>query len=594
MSPKIAVSKFKKSETTRHPRGHRVPSDKAGLRGVKTFKTAEGDVLRIVPLGGLEEVGRNSAFLEYKNEIVILDMGIQFPEEETPGIDYIIPNMSYLEQKKENIRALVISHAHYDHIGAIPYLMGRIGNPPIYATALTKEIIAKRQDDFPNAPKLNMILVKDGDRMALGKYFNAEFFDVAHTVPDTTGVVFMTPAGNVAHCADFRIDYDENGKPKNLENFERAGRLGIDVLMLDSTNAEEEGFSVSEREVEKNLEKLFLSAKNRIILATFSSMITRIGEILKIADKLGRHVAINGFSMKSNIQIAQSLGYIKVSKELIIPLEEVHKHKDEKVLILSTGAQGESNAGLMKIVNGENRFIQVKQGDTVIFSSSVIPGNERSVQTLKDNLARQGAHVYTSKIIDIHSSGHAPQEELKQVIKIIKPRYLMPVHGYYFMRTTNALLGQAVGMAKENTIVLDNGEVAELSPQGLRISGERVDAYYVMVDGLGVGDVEEVVLRDRKILAQEGMVVIIMTMSKEQPRLLKNPDIISRGFIYLRENQELLDEIRKRLRNLLGRLPADRPFDADYVKGLVRDQIGQFLYTKIKRRPMVLPVIIEV
>jgi ribonuclease J len=589
MSPKIAVSKFKKSDVS-----PRASAPKTALRGARTYKTADGEVLRIVPLGGLEEVGRNSAFLEYKNEIVILDMGIQFPEEETPGIDYIIPNVTYLEQKKANIRAVVISHAHYDHIGAIPYLMGKIGNPPIYATALTKEIIAKRQEDFPNAPKLNFILVKNNDRVTLGKYFAAEFFDVAHTVPDTTGVVFLTPAGNVAHCADFRIDYDEEGRPKDLDNFERAGRLGIDVLMLDSTNAEEEGFSVSERDVEKNIEKLFRSAKGRIILATFSSMVTRIGEILKIAEKLGRHVAINGFSMKSNVQIAQNLGYIKVRPNLIIPLEEVHKHKDENILVLSTGAQGETNAGLRKIVNGENRFVRIKPGDTVIFSSSVIPGNERSVQTLKDNLARQGAHVYTSRIIDIHSSGHAPQEELKQVIKLMRPRYLMPVHGYYFMRTTNALLGQAVGMAKENTIVLDNGEVAELSKKGLRVTGERIDAFYVMVDGLGVGDVEEVVLRDRKILAHEGMVVIIMTLAKDRPQLLKNPDIISRGFIYLRENQELLDEIRKRLRGLLSRLPGDRPFDADYVKGLVRDQIGQFLYTKIKRRPMVLPVIIEV
>ncbi len=588
MSPKIAVSKFKKSESSRET------ASRPTLRGVKTYKTPDGDALRIVPLGGLEEIGRNSTFLEYKNEIVILDMGIQFPEEETPGIDYIIPNVSYLEKKKENIRALVISHAHYDHIGAIPYLMGKIGNPPLYATALTKEIIAKRQDDFPNAPKLNMILVKNGDRVPLGNYFSAEFFDVAHTVPDTTGVVFMTPAGNVAHCADFRIDYDEKGLPQGLENFERAAKLGVDVLMLDSTNAEEEGFSVSERDVEKNLEKLFLTAHGRIVLATFSSMLTRIGEILKIAERLGRHVAINGFSMKSNVQIAQNLGYIKVKPDLIIPMEEVNKHRDENILILSTGAQGESNAGLMKIVNGENRFIRVKPGDTFIFSSSVIPGNERSVQTLKDNLSRQGARVYTSRIIDIHSSGHAPQEELKQVIKILKPKYLMPVHGYYFMRTTNADLGVQVGMPRENTIVVDNGEIIELSKKGLRILSERVDAFYVMVDGLGVGDVEEVVLRDRKILSHEGMVVVILTLGKDSPRLLKNPDIISRGFIYLRENQILLDEIRKRLRALLGRLPADRPFDGDYVKGLVRDQVGQYLYTKTKRRPMILPVIIEV
>jgi ribonuclease J len=591
MSPKIAVSKFKSAADARSPE----IQEKAGLRGAKILKTPEGDVLRVVPLGGLEEIGRNCAFLEYKNEIVILDMGIQFPEEETPGIDYIIPNLSYLEKKKENIRALVLSHAHYDHIGAVQYVMGKIGNPPIYATALTKEIVAKRQEDFPNAPKPKFITVKNNDSVPLGKYFTAEFFDVAHTVPDTTGVVFRTPVGNVAHCADFRIDYGAKGEPLGLEEFERVAKFGIDLLMLDSTNAEREGFSVSEREVEKNLEKLFLTAKGRIVLATFSSMITRIGEILKIADKIGRHVAINGFSMKSNVQIAQQLGYIKLSrKDLIIPLEEIHKYKDEKILVLSTGAQGESNAGLRKIVNGENRSVRVKPGDTFIFSSSVIPGNERSVQTLKDNLARQGAKVFTSSIIDIHASGHAPQEELKQIIKIMKPKYLLPVHGYYFMRATHAELGQEVGMPKENTLLIDNGEVLELSKKGLRVTDERIDAYYVMVDGLGVGDVEEVVLRDRKILAQEGMVVIIATLSRQGARLLKNPDIISRGFIYLREHQGLLDEIRKRLRNLLTRLPRDREMDVDYFKGLIRDQIGQYLYTKTKRRPMVLPVIIEV
>lgn len=557
-------------------------------------QNATDDVLRIAPLGGLEEIGRNSMFLEYKNEIVIVDMGIQFPEEETPGIDYILPNISYLEKKKQNIKAVIITHGHYDHIGAIPYLMDKLGNPPIYTTALTKEIIAKRQEDFPNAPRLRFIVVKGEDKTIISRYFSAEFFGVDHTIPDTTGVLIKTPVGNIANCADFRINYEASGGPLSLTEFERIGKLGVDVLMLDSTNADEEGRSISEKDVEKNIEKLFKSAEGRIILATFSSMLTRIAEILKIAEKLGRHVAISGFSMKSNVQIAQNLGYIKVKKGLIVPLEEVHRYKDDKILVLSTGAQGETNASLMKIVNGENRFVRIKPGDMVIFSSSVIPGNERSVQTLKDNLSRQGAKVYTSKLMDIHSSGHAPQEELKDVIRAMKPKYLVPIHGYYYMRAVSAELGQSLGMKKEQTIVVDNGEVLELGKKGLRVSGERVDTYYVMVDGLGVGDVEEVVLRDRKILAQEGMIVIIMTIAKEGNRILKNPDIISRGFIYLKENQGVLDEIRKRLRNILGRLPADRAIDVDYLKGMVRDQIGQYLYTKTKRRPMVLPVIIEI
>lgn len=575
---KRPISKFARS-TAALPAKHSAPHE---------------DALRIVPLGGFEEVGRNCMFLEYKDEIVIIDLGIQFPEEETPGIDYIIPNISCLEKKRANIKGIVVTHGHYDHIGAIPYLLAKLGNPPIYTTLLTKEIIAKRQEDFPNAPRPNFVIVKNHDKLTLGKYFAAEFFGVSHTIPDTTAVILKTPAGNIVNCADFRIDYGADGGPLSLDEFERVGKMGIDALFLDSTCAEKEGRSVSERDVEKNLETLFKAADGRIVLATFSSMLTRIAEILKIAERLGRVVAINGYSMKSNVQIAQNLGYIKAGKGLIIPIEEIHKHPDHKVLVLSTGAQGEAKAGLMKIVSGENRNLRIKPGDTVIFSSSVIPGNERSVQNLKDNLARQAARVLTIADIDIHSSGHAPQEELKAVMKLVNPRYLLPIHGYFFMRTRNALLGQEVGMPKDHTVVLDNGEVAELSKEGLKITGERVDAYYVMVDGLGVGDVEEVVLRDRKILAQEGMLVIIMTIAREGARLLKHPDIISRGFIFLRENQQIIDDVRKRIRGLMDRLPKDKSTDPDYIKTLIRDQIGQYLYTKTQRRPMVLPVIIEI
>lgn len=589
LQTKKALSKFAQLI----PRQQKNITTNAEIEHARVIRKKE-DTLRIVPLGGFEEVGRNSMFLEYKDEIIIIDLGIQFPEEETPGIDYIIPNVSYLEKKKANIKALIVTHGHYDHIGAIPYLMEKIGNPTIYTTALTKEIITKRQEDFPNAPKLNFVTVKNQDVCTMGKYFTAEFFGVAHTIPDTTGVVVKSPVATVMNCADFRIDYDVTGSPLSLDTFERIGKMGIDVLCLDSTNAEEEGHSISERDVEKNLEHLFSGSAGRIILSTFSSMLTRIAEILKIAEKLGRFVAINGYSMKANVQIAQNLGYIKVKKGLIVPIEEANKYANDKMLILSTGAQGESKAGLAKIVNGEHKFIKIKPGDTVILSSSVIPGNERSVQNLKDNLARQGADVHTSKVIDIHSSGHAPQEELKDVIRLVKPKYLLPIHGYYFMRMRNAMLGYEVGMPKERTIVMDNGEVAEVNQKGLHVTEERVDAYYVMVDGLGVGDVEEVVLRDRKILAQEGMLVIIMSIAKENGRLLKNPDIISRGFIYLRENQEMLEEVRRRIRGLMSRIPSDKPVDPDYVKSLIRDQVGQFLYTKTKRRPMVLPVVIEI
>ena len=553
------------------------------------------EAVRFVPLGGLEEIGRNCMFLEYKDEIVLIDVGLQFPEEETPGIDYIIPNTQYLERKKQNITGIILTHGHYDHIGALPHLLARLGNPPIYATSITKAIIEKRQDDFPNSPKMKVVTVKNGDELKISNSFTAKFFGVPHTIPETTGVLMKTPAGNIVHFADFRIDNDENGNPQGLEEFEAIGKMGVHSFMIDSTAAEKPGASISEKIVEKNLEEIFSKAEGRIIVATFASLLTRIGEIIKIAEKLGRKVALNGYSMKTNIQIAEQLGFIKAKEGTIIPIEEVNKFKDEKILILSTGAQGESNAGLMKMINGEHRHIKIKPGDTLILSSSVIPGNERSVQTVKDNLARQGALVYTSALVDIHSSGHAPKEDLKLVMKLIKPKFLIPVHGYYFMRAANGQSAREVGIPKENVILMDNGQVAELTPGEFKITKETIPAFYVMVDGLGVGDVEEVVLRDRRALAAEGMMIIILTMNAGKGiRLLKNPDIISRGFIYLKENQDMLDESRKRIRGLIQRMPQQQELEPDYLKTLLRDQIGQFIYTKTRRRPMILPVVIEI
>ena len=552
------------------------------------------DVVRFAALGGLEEVGRNMMFFEYLDEIIVIDMGLQFPEEDTPGVDYLIPNISYLEPKKANVKAVILTHAHYDHIGAIPYLMGKLGNPTIYATALTKEIIVKRQEEFTNAPKLNIELVKDRDKIKISKYFEAEFFGVSHNIPDTAGVVLKTPVGNIAHFAEFKFDYGNDGKPRGLEEFERIGRIGIHTLLLDSTNAEQPGYSLSERVVEKNIEELFKKSSGRIIIGVFASLLTRISEIIKIAEKYDRRVALSGLSIKTNVQISQNLGYIKIKKDVFIPLESIKNYADNKVVVLSTGAQGEPNASLMRVANGEHQSVRIKPGDTVILSASVIPGNERQVQILKDNLARQGAKVYHSKLVDIHSSGHAHQEELKEIIKMVKPRFLFPVHGYYFMRAANAEIGQEMKIPKKNIILVDNGRVVEFGKDEAKVTDEIIDSYYVMVDGLGVGDVGEIVMRDRRVLSQEGMVGIIATLDRRTGRFLKNPDIISRGFIYLKENKDFVEELRKRIRGIIGRIPRYQQLESDYIKSLMRDQVGQFLYSKTKRRPMILPVIIEI
>ena len=557
--------------------------------------SVSGETVKFIALGGLEEIGRNMMLFEYGDEIIIIDAGLQFPEETTPGIDFIIPNVSYLEKNKKKIKALIITHGHYDHIGAIPYIIEKIGNPTIYATSITKEIIARRQEEFPNAPKLDFEIIKAGESRQLSKNFAIRFFGVTHNIPEGVGMVLETPIGKIVHPGEFKFDYDIDGNPRDLDIWENIGKQKIHTLLLDSTGAEEPGFSVSERIVERELEKLFKKAEGRIIVGTFASLLDRIAEIIKIADRLEKKVAISGSSMKTNIQIARNLGYMKVEKDAIVPLEEIGKYRDDKILILCTGAQGEPNAQMMKIANGEHRYIQIKKGDTVVLSSSVIPGNERSVQILKDDLSRQGALIYHYKMVDIHSSGHAPQEELKSVMKMVKPNFFIPIHGYYFMRWRNASLAQeALKLKPEETPIVDNGQVLLLSKNSAKISEETVPTYYVMVDGLGVGDVGEVVLRDRRVLAQEGMVVIIATIDRRTGQFLKNPDIISRGFIYLKENKEFVEEIRKKIKQIIARIPRAQQIESDYLKSLMRDQVGEFLYRKTKRRPMVLPVIIEV
>lgn len=573
--------------------GARKPAPKRGVRTINRARPAGPDELRFVPLGGFEEIGRNCSYFEYKDEIFIIDVGIQFPEEETPGIDFIIPNIAGLEAKKKNIRGIILTHGHYDHIAAIHYLIEKLGNPIIYTAPFTKAIVEKRHEEFPNAPKLRFQIVNEGDRVKLSENFTAEFMHIEHTIPEALAFVLDTPPGKMVSFGDFRLEIDKDGEPQKLDVFDRIGKMGIHTAFMDSTNAEFGGYSTSEKVVQENIENLIKNAEGRIIIATFASMVDRLIEIIDIAAKLGKKVAVNGRSMISNLDIAKQLGHLKGRTDHMIPLEDIAKYKDDKIIILTTGSQGEQNAGLMRIARGEHRVVTLKATDTVVFSSSVVPGNERSVQTLQDNIARQVDEVLNSKLLDLHASGHAYGEDLKLVLSLIKPRFVMPIHGYYFKRKAYKKIAKAAGINPDKVIMMDNGQVSVMENDNIRVTQETVPATYVMVDGLGVGDVEEVVLRDRRNLSQEGMVVVIVALGTQNSKLLKTPDIISRGFIYLKDHGEILEEIRKRIRGLLGRLP-DKEVDPDYVKTLIRDQIGQFLYNKTKRRPMILPVVIRV
>jgi ribonuclease J len=555
--------------------------------------------LRIIPLGGLGEVGRNMMLLEYKKSILIIDVGFRMPEENMPGIDYIIPDISYLLENKryKNVVGILITHGHYDHIGAIPYVSNRIGNPPIYAAPLARGIIMKRQEEFSEQPKLDINEIKDGSVLKLG-VFEIEFFRQNHSIPDNMGIIVKTPAGSLVHTSDFKFDdFPVNEEPTNFKKLEEIGKRGIDLLLCDSTGAEEMGHSLSEKDIFENMNKIFESAKGRIIMATFSSLINRIQQAITLSEKHGRKVGLIGHSMKSNVEITKKLGYLKSQKgTLLKKVADTNDLPDNKVTILCTGAQGEENAGLMKITTGEHPSISIKPGDTIVFSSSVIPGNERTVQALKDDFIRQKANVFHYKMMDIHAGGHAHRDEIKQMIDIIKPKFFMPLHGQYSMLFANSRLAQdECGMKEENIILADNGQVINLTPEKIFIEKNIVPSEYIMVDGLGIGDVGEVVIRDRQMLAKDGIFVIIAVVNRKTGKVQDSPDIISRGFVYLKESKDLLYQSRKKVVVTIEKATGSgKVINWTYIKDNVRNTLGDFLFQKTQRRPMVLPVIIKV
>ena len=554
--------------------------------------------LRIIPLGGLEEVGRNMTVFEYRNDIIIVDMGLQFPEEDMPGVDYIIPNIEYLRGKERKIRGVIISHPHYDHLGAIPHLIPRLGSPPLYGSDITLEIIKKRQEDYKeHGTKLDLRIIKSDARLALGE-FRVEFFTVSHNTPGSFGVIIRTPVGIVVHTGDFKIDDRSSiAGTTDLAKLQRISGEQPLLLMSDSTNAREPGKQFSEADIVTELEGIIKDATGRLIFGTFSSLLGRLNEIIQIAAKHRKKLIIEGRSMKTNIEIATRLGYIKIPKNTVIPVEQMRKYPARDIVVLATGAQGEGRAVLMRIANGEHRFIQIQKGDTFVFSSSVVPGNERTVQRLTDKLYREGAEVINYRMMDVHAGGHAKQEDLLRLIKIVKPKFFMPIEGNHSFLKIHAKLALKAGISEKNILIADNGQIVECMKGACRLSKEIVPTDYVFVDGLGEGDVGEIVLRDRNTMAEEGMFVIIVLVDTRTGEVKGSPDIVSRGFIYLKESNELLNQARKKVKEIVARSSAGAKKESmnwTYVRDEIREKIGQFLYTKTKRRPMVLPVVIEV
>jgi ribonuclease J len=564
-------------------------------QGQQPFRGDKSPKLRIIPLGGLEEIGRNCTIFECGKDIVIVDLGLQFPEEDMPGIDYIIPNIDYLRGKEKNIRGIIITHGHYDHIGAVPHLLGKLGNPVIYTAPLTAGIMRKRHEEYREAPALRIQLVKIGDKIRLGENFVFEPFHINHNISDAFGVALQTPYGYVLHTGDFKFDFTPiNDEPADLTQIAMFGMKKVLALMSDSTNAESPGSQISERQVGTDMEKIFETAKGRIIVGTFSSLLTRAQQLIDLAEKYGRRILIQGKSMRDNIEIAHSLGYLKVKPHTLMEEDEVKRFPHEKTLVICTGAQGEKNAVLMRVANGEHRLLHIERGDTIVFSSSVIPGNERTVQHLKDSLVRQGAKVIHYQMMDVHAGGHAKQEDLKLMMRLMKPEYFIPIHGNRYLLEAHGDLAEKTGIPRAKIFVAENGQVVEFGKTGGRLSEEKVATDYVMVDGLGVGDSNDVVLRDRRQLAEEGMFVVIVTMDTKTGELIGNPDIISRGFIYLKENKDLVEKARTRVKHLLRDSdPRSATFE-DYIKNKIRNDIGQLLFTKTQKRPMILPVLIEV
>lgn len=549
-------------------------------------------LIKIIPLGGLGEIGKNFTVVEYSDEIVIIDCGLKFPDDEMLGIDIVIPDISYVIKNIEKVRGIFLTHGHEDHIGALPYILKQI-NVPVYGTNLTLAIVETKLKENNLLSTTTLNRVNCGDIIRLQK-MSVEYIRTTHSIADSAALAIHTPLGVVVHSGDFKIDYTPiDGAHADLARFAELGKKGVLALMCDSTNVERPGYTMSERTVGETFSRIFQDAKGRIIVATFASNVHRIQQVITAAEKYDRKVAVTGRSMENIVEVATELGYLKYENDTMINIDSIKKYSNDKIVIITTGTQGEPMSALSRMAMNDHRKVSIIKGDLVIISASPIPGNEKLISRVINLLFKAGAEVVYEALADVHVSGHACQEELKLFHSLIKPRFFIPVHGEYRMLKQHSDLAQKLGMPEENIVIAENGDVIEVTRKSIGKVG-TVTSGQVFVDGLGVGDVGNIVLRDRKHLSQDGIITVVATIAKDSGSVIAGPDIISRGFVYVRESEDLIDDARDVVKNALDTCQKKGITDWSTIKSTIRDSLRIFIYEKTKRKPMILPIIMEI